>query len=1616
MIDNPFNQTIEQFNLGAAFAYLNPEYSAFMGQKVNQIIKKVTTGQIQTDIDFTKFPENFNYHLFVSQNIANVELIYFSDVIKTAFIVNNAVYDDFMTFIPIFQYPIQLIDNNKFKVLNNLTLNFNFIQNGTTVKIRNSLRNTFIGKVSNIDYTDNTFDIEFNDLSILLETNSEITYTLVSVQVCDIERIAYIIFYRQYLTNNPNIIYDTQIEFNYELYQTLYPETRYMDKNEAYLNYIYYIGINNPRIGKAADISIDEENLPDIQPLDTLATADIDVDTIRAKKLLSVPENATFSVHGIDLYYTTSNSERHSKDVIYNGLITEKGIKGYIDHKFDNYAQMNDVSIQGETAFAKSVFINGESNYATNMFFNNINVDNTATFTNLNTIGLLTVDGEAIFNKDINAYQNIYVSSNVIVNGEGLFSDNISTNCNISTSNNVFCSGISILSNLQLINGNLDINSKFLINNHDLDITDFTCKIGSCKIQSLNNETTIIDTTINIESSDIILTNGKFTIYSDNNSEINKLIVVDNFVSHCNCTFNGKVLFDSEEQIEVKPSTNFVSKVYLNNGCIIQGDELIVDNTGFKITNGSSTIDNGNINIYNGNLSFNDGAILIDKNGINIEYGQINVDSGIVNLSNSILNVNENIINDKGITINNGDLNVSNGRITLDYVFNVDPTIFEVSLPLNVLDKDVTIKNGSLILDNIIISNTDIVASNINCTLSNCSTNSLNTSNIQCSLMNTDNIYVVNEVTTNNTITNYLSINKTFITTDSNIIVQKPIDINANLIANENIIAKSNVNVWNNLYAKTIDSELITSDRIEIVTCKVLNDLICDSNLTVTGQTNFKGKVVFSYPNTFQASVKFIDNVNFSSNVFFNGTTTFNNTLKVNKSSTFDESVQFNKSVNLKLSGATFDEYGFTCEKRINTVTANINQLSNNYIYCKELGEFESAKFNDTVVFNSNAVFMNDISFIKPLTVVGINVTNNMMSTSNMTLFKQKVYIDDTLLASNISIQNDCFVNNLIANTLQTSNIAFKGDLLDIKKDINVRNKTITQFCTVSNVLNAENILNVKGNSYFYGDAFFDKKIETNQLLADYSVISNGSTFHGSTVFNKDTTFNNNVILNDVINCNKNATFYNGIVMKNGTCLLENATTLLNRGKTILTSTEVDNITVKTLLKAEDIHVSSTLSVIENILLDGTLFAYNINITNDIKNVNNIFVNNEIVCSKATINNSFTCKSINTDSFKVPDIITVDLDGINCERHMEINTLTAKELCIFKKGIHIENSMFIDSEATFRYNTMFKNTAMFYDNTFFTKNVNCGSNVIISKDLYVDGNLYLAQSIDLQRNITLVNMIAKSNVDILNQLTSSNATVNDTLAVKGNSLLTRVGIGGTQTILPASTIESPIVVYCDNLAVSNTSKFNKKVTIGTINTTNETMLTVNGILEGSKIVQTSDNRVKYNINNISDEEILNSIDYVSLKRFKMIENDTPFIGILAQDLQGNELLKSVLSSHISEKTIKLKENRHCQNISSAFDIIKISDGKDWFLELGQKIVLKDGRIYEIINCDKEEQTAVISPPLDVTDQFITITSLVIKDLVQIDMNQLLTITLGMCSSLYKKINKLESILNNVKYQ
>jgi hypothetical protein len=272
-------------------------------------------------------PPDFDAELFVLQNSPIADISHLNQAIAAAMVVEGYSLQEveqnsrYLGFVK--QY-VRLAEKNTFEFVDPdyVVTPCNLLPGDSICMQKNSLHK-FYPTVTSVD--SNAAPPRFtvsNIYSDLVDTAA--TYSWQGTKVCDVSRLGAVNFVRLKSAVDPT---QYATDFNYELYQTLYPETRLYSKQECYLDYLGHNARSEYRIAFASDIL----NLH--VPFPTVAT-NLDVrSNVRVSGYFSLcpgdPEQT--SSNYVRVRSIVNDSSRRSTAALSNALITEYAIKKYID-------------------------------------------------------------------------------------------------------------------------------------------------------------------------------------------------------------------------------------------------------------------------------------------------------------------------------------------------------------------------------------------------------------------------------------------------------------------------------------------------------------------------------------------------------------------------------------------------------------------------------------------------------------------------------------------------------------------------------------------------------------------------------------------------------------------------------------------------------------------------------------------------------------------------------------------------------------------------------------------------------------------------------------------------------------------------------------------------------------------------------------------------------------------------------------------------------------------------------------------------------------------------------------------------------------------------------------
>lgn len=583
-----------------AFIYLNPELGISSIEDASLYSSNVSSG-LHSNLD--AIPQTFNDTVFVFENRDQINISGLNRLIKDAKILegesaqNVEISSEYHDTIG---RPIYNFSNNAFtfqKPGDPLTFSIttsNLQVNDSVRIVRNNKDYIFATVSSIIDAS--TFTLS-NSIYKFNDTSS--TYNLLGIKLYDISRLARIEYLR--LSGLSNIITSSfhTSNFNYELYTTLYPDTRLMDPEVAYADYKNYTG---DRIGNVGDLlSIIPTNLASNPPLSLSNKAIIDELTINKRLILDFDSNGggRLSMNGIDVYYITDDAIRKASDIstFFNGLITERAVKTYIDAPYIGTSVLCNLQVTGNASFLGSTFIN-------TAVFSNLQVTNNLLSSNIFASNNYT-SNNVMFNGTASNFTTLSnTTSNQFTlnaNIENLYTSNATTN--IQSTSNLFAKTATILDSAM---SNTTISNLLAIETTFSNVNANTICVANLNGSNLNADSMYSSnaylsnaTVINMNSSnayilDLVSSNGVITNLQSSNINVSILSVSSNIQTpqiNASNIFGSNLFVQTAQVSNISAVNASLSNLMLSNGEIIN---LITSNTYtsnlFVVNNRSSNL------------------------------------------------------------------------------------------------------------------------------------------------------------------------------------------------------------------------------------------------------------------------------------------------------------------------------------------------------------------------------------------------------------------------------------------------------------------------------------------------------------------------------------------------------------------------------------------------------------------------------------------------------------------------------------------------------------------------------------------------------------------------------------------------------------------------------------------------------------------------------------------------------------------------------------------------------------------------------------------------------------------------------------------------------------------
>lgn len=971
--------------------------------------------------------------------------------------------------------------------------------------------------------------------SIRIKNNNETfdiideEYEIIGIQIVDIQRVARINYLRYLVENGepPSEFAVNTLEFNPELYRLIYPSARALDDDEAFLDYKERLSKDPETFGKIDDFirvflgtSDSNEENQDKSLFETLSVTN--------RLVLDFPQNKQSGFLRFidqDVYYITRDSERSSDELsaAFQGLITEKAIKKYIEEMFANPPPITAFEVVGDAIFHSGIQVTDKSLFDSNSITN----------------------FEGVVNFE----------SNIVFNGHAIFHGDMSI---LSEKNTEFRNIVEFYDWVKFFGENVFLKRTDFLGNVNLSgYTDFCVneEIGPIEGQTVHFHlpTAFFDDTW-IQKNLVIREDA--TLETDENAEsyfygpvtfsnhtaFQKLLTID---SNCELLFlSSNIDFASSFKVTGdafftnSSKTYFDGDVFMNNNMTFKGKALFLDDIEVVSKNNTK---------FRNNVDFYDWTIL---------HGQL-VSWNRCDFTNNV--------NFSGYT----DFNVNPkiGPIDNQYVhFHLDTSFFEAAMFYN-----------NVILDNKArLETREDVESTFFGKVGICN-------DIYFQKLDIDN--PTNFYTSNVFFRKGANIfGQTHFDSNSSTIFDGNVSYSSNVsfegktvfLNDVEVVSKENSKFRNNVdfYGWTIlHGQLVAANRCDFI-----------NNVNFSGYTDFninekigpvQGQTVhFHLPTTFfddtwisnnivirreavlltenESISVFEGNSTFSNNVDYYDTITFHD-ININGVATFHNDISFKNNVNIGnciqtneievLENALFKSPA-SFEKNVefySNVNYNDKTIYNGDAEFNNLAHFNSKTsfngetiFNDELVFNANntfnglSIFKSNVEFDDNVFVYGLTHYYNHVNFEDNVNFKNESYFD--LLAS---------FNKIDAFTFSASN-AFLNNFVSKQKSI------------------FENSVEFNENSHIFGNitfcnaqVTFDRNCPVefhDHVKMNKTELNNQTTIHDTllveaiqTIFegsgdvlfqNKNTTFNTSSIFNSNVYHNSFVEFNNLVIFE----------------------------------------------------------------------------------------------------------------------------------------------------------------------------------------------------------------------------------------------------------------------------------------------------------------------------------------------------------------------------------------------------------------------------------------------------------------------------------------------------
>lgn len=357
----------------ALFLYLNPTLNLV---SVEQAMSYSNAIGYSSNID--TIPSGLDPRVFISENRQTLDISNLNSNIKNVMLNDSSlieIEEDGVYFPTIYRSCIN-IGSNIFKINKPGEQSMFFspcnLQVNDKVKLTKKTGQDFYGRVDQI-IDNQTILLDFQGNLVINDTTSSYDYILYGIKLYDPLRLSRINYLRLFGTHVPSNLIDIDSNFNYKLYELLYPDSRNLNKEDAFVDYTNRKGNNDDRIAKVTDFDFGGNQQVSI------TGSQVEVSSLIVSQHLDLSfgqETGRITWNNQDLYYVTNDVCRPVAGVspYFPGLITEYAIKNYIYNLFWPLATFSNVNITGteyvNTLYSSNLTVNGDAIFNSNVYVN----------------------------------------------------------------------------------------------------------------------------------------------------------------------------------------------------------------------------------------------------------------------------------------------------------------------------------------------------------------------------------------------------------------------------------------------------------------------------------------------------------------------------------------------------------------------------------------------------------------------------------------------------------------------------------------------------------------------------------------------------------------------------------------------------------------------------------------------------------------------------------------------------------------------------------------------------------------------------------------------------------------------------------------------------------------------------------------------------------------------------------------------------------------------------------------------------------------------------------------------------------------------------------------------